>query len=260
MNKNFYYKKTLGQNFLVDKNIINKIIDDVKHSSYDMIIEIGPGSGALTSELKKLNIPLFAFEIDKRLESELSKLEDDNTKIIFSDFLSISLKDFLKDKGCSNLLIIGNIPYYITTPIVKKVTSESNAKDVILMVQNEVALRYASKQCSKSYGSISVYVQYNYDVKEIAFVNKKCFYPVPKVDSSVIKLSRKNNNIINEDKFYSFIKEAFSHKRKTLKNNLVNYDFGFIYNNYLKNNNFSETCRAEELSVQDYINIFNLIN
>ena len=128
------------------------------------------------------------------------------------------------------------------------------------MVQNEVALRYASKPCSKSYGSISVYVQYNYDVKEIAFVNKKCFYPVPKVDSSVIKLSRKNNNIINEDKFYSFIKEAFSHKRKTLKNNLVNYDFGFIYNNYLKNNNFSETCRAEELSVQDYINIFNLIN
>lgn len=260
MSEGFDFKKSLGQNFLIDNNIVDKIVDSIGAKEGDLIIEIGPGAGVLTKKLKNKNCELYAFEIDKRLKDKLILLEDEKTHIVFEDFLNINIKKILDNKKYNNLYVIGNIPYYITTMIIKKIVEEINSTEVVLMVQKEVADRYIAKCKSREYGFISVYIQYNFDIESVCFVSKNCFMPMPKVDSKVIKFKRKDKEYVKDEKlFYSFLKDAFSMKRKTLRNNLKNYNFDLL-KDYLKKNNFSDMCRAEELSVTDFVNIFNLLN
>lgn len=260
--KNFEYKKSLGQNFLIDKNIINKIINSIDLKEEPLIIEIGPGSGALTKELVKLNANIISFEIDTRLKSELDKLcnENGNLEIIYEDFLKINLKEFLKQKKYKNLYFVANLPYYITTAIINKITEESNPKEMILMVQKEVADRFSAHPNTRDYGSISVFLQYNYDISKVVLVPKTCFYPSPKVDSVVIKFETRENKVkaLNEEKFYKLIKDSFQFKRKNLKNNLKGYNQDKI-NEILKEYNKDLTARAEEISVEEFINISNNI-
>lgn len=260
--KNFEYKKSLGQNFLIDKNIINKIINSINLKEEPLIIEIGPGSGALTKELVKLNANIISFEIDTRLKSELDKLcnENNNLEIIYEDFLKINLKEFLKQKKYKNLYFVANLPYYITTAIINKITEESNPKEMILMVQKEVADRFSAHPNTRDYGSISVFLQYNYDISKVVLVPKTCFYPSPKVDSVVIKFETRENKVkaLNEEKFYKLIKDSFQFKRKNLKNNLKGYNQDKI-NEILKEYNKDLTARAEEISVEEFINISNNI-
>ena len=260
--KNFEYKKSLGQNFLIDKNIINKIINSINLKEEPLIIEIGPGSGALTKELVKLNANIISFEIDTRLKSELDKLcnENNNLEIIYEDFLKINLKEFLKKKKYKNLYFVANLPYYITTAIINKITEESNPKEMILMVQKEVADRFSAHPNTRDYGSISVFLQYNYDISKVVLVPKTCFYPSPKVDSVVIKFETRENKVkaLNEEKFYKLIKDSFQFKRKNLKNNLKGYNQDKI-NEILKEYNKDLTARAEEISVEEFINISNNI-
>ena len=260
--KNFEYKKSLGQNFLIDKNIINKIINSIDLKEEPLIIEIGPGSGALTKELVKLNANIISFEIDTRLKSELDKLcnENGNLEIIYEDFLKIDLKEFLKQKKYKNLYFVANLPYYITTAIINKITEESNPKEMILMVQKEVADRFSAHPNTRDYGSISVFLQYNYDISKVVLVPKTCFYPSPKVDSVVIKFETRENKVkaLNEEKFYKLIKDSFQFKRKNLKNNLKGYNQDKI-NEILKEYNKDLTARAEEISVEEFINISNNI-
>ncbi len=256
--KNFEYKKSLGQNFLIDKNIINKIINSIDLKEESLIIEIGPGSGALTKELVKLNANIISFEIDTRLKSELDKLcnENSNLEIIYEDFLKIDLKEFLKQKKYKNLYFVANLPYYITTAIINKITEESNPNEMILMVQKEVADRFSAHPNTRDYGSISVFLQYNFDIVKVCDVSKNCFEPIPKVDSMVIKLKTKEKEKVNEEKFYKLIKDSFRFKRKNLKNNLYNYDLKKL-EEILKEINKTLQKRAEELSVEDFVYISN---
>lgn len=255
--KSFEYKKSLGQNFLMDKNIIKKISDSINPSSKDLIIEIGPGAGALTKELIKKESSLICFEIDTRLKEKLLPLETDKTKIIFNDFLKINLKEYIDESKFERLFFVGNLPYYITTAIINKIIDESNPYEIVIMVQKEVGERFMSKPNSKQYNSLSVFLQYNFDISKVVNVSKNCFEPIPKVDSVVVKLTKnKKGSIINEEHFYKLVKDSFTQKRKNLRNNLYNYDLNKIEET-LKKYNKDLTSRAESLTVEEFIDISN---
>jgi 16S rRNA (adenine1518-N6/adenine1519-N6)-dimethyltransferase len=254
----FDYNKSLGQNFLKDKNIINKISNSINPTKNDLIIEIGPGAGSLTKELVKKESDIICFEIDTRLESILNSIDSNHLKVIFEDFLKVDLKKYI-DQKYEKLYFIGNLPYYITTAIINKIISETNPYEITIMIQKEVAQRFMAKPHTRDYSSISVFLQYNFDIIKICDVSKNCFEPVPKVDSMVIKLkSNKKNKSNNEELLYKLIKDSFKQKRKNLRNNLINYDLEKI-EKLLQNRNKSLKSRAEELSVDDFVYISNNI-
>ena len=134
--KNFDYKKSLGQNFLIDKNIINKISESINPNNDDLIIEIGPGSGALTKELIKKNCDVICFEIDERLKEKLSVLECSNLKIVFKDFLNVNLNEYIDYTKYKNIYFVGNLQYYITTAIINKIVNKYKQYDIVIMIQN----------------------------------------------------------------------------------------------------------------------------
>ena len=255
---NFEYKKSLGQNFLQDQNIINKIASSLTPSKNDLIIEIGPGAGALTKELVKKECDVICFEIDKRLENILNKLESDNNnlKVIFEDILKVNIKTYIDTKKYDKLYFVGNLPYYITTAIINKIIKESTPYEIVIMVQKEVAERFNATTGSREYGSLSVFLQYNFKIEKVCDVNKKCFEPIPKVDSTVKTTSKYKEKVKNEDKFYKIIKDSFTHKRKNLRNNLMNYDLSKI-EEILKKYNKDLTSRAESLTIEEFIEISN---
>ena len=249
-------KKSLGQNFLKDDNILNKIANSVDTDN-DLIIEIGPGMGALTKKLVNKNSYVLAYELDERTKEYLLPLENDKTKIIYKDFLDTDLKEDIKDIKFNNLFIVANIPYYITTPIIEHIIeSEVPVREMVLLVQKEVAERFSATPKTKDYGSLTVYLNYYFDVKKLFDVKNTCFSPVPKVDSAVVKFTKKDNNYdIDSKKFLGFIKECFSMKRKTLRNNLKNYDFDKVLK-VLIDNNYSKSTRAEEIDLETFMKIY----
>ncbi len=252
----FKYKKNYGQVFLKDQNIVDKITKEVGATKNDLIIEIGPGTGSLTKKLKELNSNLIAYEIDLETKPYLDKLD---VKVIYGDFLNLNINDDLNLIKYKNLYIVGNLPYYISTKIIKKITNECNPKEMILMVQKEVAERLSAKPGNKEYGFITVLLNYYYDIKLLFTVNKNSFYPVPKVDSAVIKLTTHNKyKDINEEKFIKLLKDSFKHKRKTLLNNLTNYDKEMI-TNILISNDIKLNVRAEEMSINLFLEILKKI-
>jgi 16S rRNA (adenine1518-N6/adenine1519-N6)-dimethyltransferase len=255
----FKNKHSLGQNFLNNQNILNNIVSSVSVKPGDIIVEIGPGTGNLTINLKKLNTNILAFEIDERTKKYLDKLEDDKLKVIYKDFMTINLSDYIKDSD--NVHIIANIPYYITTPIIEKIIKENlNVIDMTLMVQEEVANRLSSNPGNKDYGYFTVYLNYYYKVTKLFNVGKENFYPIPKVDSAVIQLVKKDNGISakNEAIFFKLIKDAFQFKRKNLRNNLRNYDSRAL-EEILNQYNHSLNSRAEDISLEEFIEMANKI-
>ena len=255
--RSFDYKKSLGQNFLMDKNIIKKISDSVVPNENDLIVEIGPGAGALTKELVKKNCDVICFEIDTRLKEILENIESDRLKIVFNDFLKVNLKEYIDETKYGKIHFIGNLPYYITTAIINKIISESTPEDITVMVQKEVGDRFMSQPNSRDYGSLSVFLQYNFDVTRVVNVNKRCFEPVPKVDSVVVKLSKNKKYQANdEEKFYKLVKDSFTQKRKNLRNNLRNYNLEKV-EEILKRYNKDLTARAESISVEQFVEISN---
>ena len=257
--RSFDYKKSLGQNFLKDKNIINKISESINPTEKDLIVEIGPGAGALTNELVKKQCDVICFEIDTRLKEILESIDYPRLKIVFNDFLKVNLKEYIDETKYKNFYFVGNLPYYITTAIINKILDESNPHEITVMVQKEVGDRFMSKPNSRDYGSLSVFLQYNFDVTKVVNVNKRCFEPVPKVDSVVVKLSKnKKYEAKNEDKFYKLVKDSFTQKRKNLRNNLRNYDLTKV-EEVLKKYDKELTARAESLSVEQFVEISNNI-
>ena len=255
----FDYKKSLGQNFLKDKNIIKKIADSINPTEEDLLIEIGPGAGALTKELVKKKSEVICFEIDTRLKEILEQINSEKLTIIFKDFLSIKINEYIDQNKYKNLYFVGNLPYYITTAIINKIVKESNPYEITIMVQKEVADRFSAKPGTKDYSSISIFLQYNFDIERVCNVSKTCFEPVPKVDSSVIKFKRNNKISANdEEKFYKLIKDSFTQKRKNLRNNLKGYDLNKIQA-ILKKYDKDLTARAEQLSIEEFIDISNNI-
>ena len=184
-------------------------------------------------------------------------MEDDKTKIVYEDFMNINLDEFVKNYNYENIYVIANIPYYITTPIIEKITfSNIKVKSLLLMVQKEVADRLSSNNGNKEYGYITVLLNAFYDINKLFNVNRNSFYPVPNVDSAIIKLDSKECNILNFEKFNKLIKNAFRFKRKTLKNNLLGYDLNLI-NNILGEYGYSLSNRAEDIPVDVYIKLSN---
>ena len=249
-------KKSFGQNFLKDKNIIDKIVNSIDVTDQDLIIEIGPGQGALTKELKSKNATLLAFEIDERMKEVLAPLEDKKTKVIYKDILTVDLKEILSNYNYNKVYVIANLPYYITSPIIEKLISLNYIDEMTLMVQNEVADRFCAKPSTKDYGMMTVLLNVSYDVNKLFIVKNTCFTPVPKVDSAVINLKKKTNVTVlnNIDGFKKFISLAFMHKRKTLRNNIGNELFSKVES---ISNVITPNTRAEELSVDTYIEICN---
>ena len=253
----FEYKKSFGQNFIKDDNIIHKI---VKYSEIDkdtLVIEIGPGSGSLSKEIVPLSFYALLYEIDIRLKNILDNVLSgcDNYQIIFGDFLEQDIRNIREKYGNKKIFVVANLPYYITTPIITKLLDEVYPDRIIVMVQKEVALRLSSKCGSREYGMISVLLGSRYDIKKLFDVSRNCFIPQPNVDSAVICLE-KNNRLgnVNKDKFEKLIKCAFQFKRKNLKNNLNEYDLNMI-NDILSKYNYSLSNRAEDIPVDVFIEI-----
>lgn len=253
------FKKKFGQNFLFDDNILNKIYLSINPGKDDLIIEIGPGSGNLTKYLKEYGANLICFEIDESLSKYLDLLVDDKTKIVYGDFLNVNLDEYINSSLYNNVYVIANIPYYITTPIIEKITfSNLNVNSLTLMVQKEVATRLSSKPKTKDYGYITCFLSAFYNIDTLFDVSRNCFYPVPNVDSAIIRLTRKECNVVDIDFFNRFLKNAFKFKRKNLKNNLSGYNFddiNFILNKY----NFSLSNRAEDIPCEVFIEICNYL-
>ena len=253
-------KKSLGQNFLIDKNVISKIVTEVSACNDDLITEIGPGRGALTKELKKYNANLICYEVDKDLYEILTKLDSDKTRVIWQDFLKSNIKEDIKGIKYNKLFIVGNLPYYITTPIIEHIMDSDIIFDkLVIMVQKEVADRFLAKPHFKEYGYITVVLNYYFDISKVIDVSKYAFNPVPKVESTVLRLIPKSNKEeLDFDKYKEFLKTCFKQKRKTLKNNLKGYNWNNV-KEILDKHNLEENVRAEEISGDILIEIFKNI-
>lgn len=229
----FKLSKSLGQNFLTDKNIIDKIIERSFIEKDDLVIEIGPGIGVLTAEAAQSAGKVIAVEIDKNLMPILQDTlaEYDNVEVINADILKTDLNGILEQKGYMGSLrkgkvrIIGNLPYYITTPIIMKILEDGvKADSITVMMQKEVADRIKAEPGTKAYGALSLAVQYYCTVELVAKVPKEVFVPQPKVDSAVLRLdvrSEKPVKLIDEKIFFACIKAGFGQRRKTLLNSLT---------------------------------------
>jgi 16S rRNA (adenine1518-N6/adenine1519-N6)-dimethyltransferase len=265
-------KKGFGQNFLIDENILKKIVNEAGPDKETGVIEIGPGIGALTELLLESFRKVLAYEIDRNLiavlQEELKAFN--NFKVINQDFLKTDLKqDMNYFDDCKRVIVVSNLPYYITTPIILKFLEEENPiEEFYFMIQKEVGERLVAKKGTKDYGSLSVLMDYRTDARILFQVSRNSFLPRPQVDSVIIRLNKKKLNfgINNEFAFLKFIRNIFSQKRKTLANNLVRaYRLSKErIQEYIKEIDLNENIRSENLSLEQiatlYKNIFEAPN
>ena len=261
--KFFRTKKRLGQNFLVNPDVIGDIIDFAKITKEDTVLEIGPGVGFVTEQLVKHAKKVIAIELDEEAIKELEKLECDNLEIIHNDILKTDISALSEE----SVKVVANIPYYITSPIIAHLLGEiddlanknrNKIKDIILMVQEEVARRIVAteKSQSKQYGLLTILSQFWADCEIIRLVGRKSFYPAPKVNSALVSLKVRKEPLLQLSDYSFFrrvIKAAFSQRRKTLKNCLVGA--GFDKEKVAKaisELDLDENIRGEKLSIQEF--------
>lgn len=261
---NFSFKKKFGQNFIIDENIIKNIVLKSNVDKETLVIEVGPGAGSLTCELSKCAKNVLCYEIDKTLVDVLNDnlTGCNNIEIKYEDFLKVNVIDDIKNYSFKKIYLIANLPYYITTPIVMKVIEDRLPIDkIVIMVQKEVGERFKARPGTKEYNSLSIFLQYYFDIKKILEVSKNVFIPKPNVDSIVLEMKRKNElNILKDESiFFKLVKDCFVQKRKTLRNNLKNYDLDKI-EKVLINNKFDLNTRAEQLPIGVFIDIANEIS
>ena len=255
----FSLKKMYGQNFIVDENIINSIINVANIDKDTLVIEIGPGAGSLTYKLSKSAKEVLCYEIDTTLKEVLFEtLSDcDNVKIVYEDFLKTNILEELKNHEYKKLYVVANLPYYITTPIIIKIIEDGIDVDKMdLMVQKEVGDRFKAKPGSRDYSSLSIYLNYYFDVKKVLDISKNVFLPKPNVDSIVVEFTKKEKEEVNEKIFFKLVRDSFTQKRKTLRNNLKEYDLNKI-EEILKKYNYDLSVRAEQLPIEIFIDIAN---
>lgn len=261
----FKFSKSLGQNFLTDKNIIDEIVDGANIGPEDLVIEIGPGIGVITYEAAQLAKNVIAVEIDKSLLPILEETlgEFDNVRVINEDILKLDLNEVIKGEGFPNVKIMGNLPYYITTPIIMKILEDGvKADSITIMMQKEVADRIKAQPGSKAYGALSVAVQYYCTVDKVASVPRSVFVPQPNVDSIVLRLNiRKEKAVKVEDEklFFDCVKAGFGQRRKTLLNSLQNVK-GItkeIVVESLAAAGVESSRRAETLNLEEFASVAN---
>jgi 16S rRNA (adenine1518-N6/adenine1519-N6)-dimethyltransferase len=257
--RNFEFKKSLGQNFIKDDNIIDKIVKYSNIAKDTLVIEVGPGAGSLSKKIIPLCGYALLYEIDTRLAPLLDETlgANNNYKVIYGDFLKQDIKNIKQEYKYKKVYVVANLPYYITTPIIQKLVNEIYPDKILIMVQEEVADRLSASSGGKEYGMISVMLGSKYDIKKLFKVSRKCFVPMPNVDSAVVELV-KNDKLGNKNlsEFEKFIKNAFQFKRKNLKNNLKAYDLVKL-EKVLNKYGYNLSSRAEEISVTEFINIFD---
>lgn len=248
-------KKRFGQNFLIDANIANKIVSIASNKNINTI-EIGPGLGSLTEFLVNNSKHLEVYEIDRDLCNELEK-EFPDIKVNNCDFLEVDLSIY----GNTLINVVSNLPYYITTPILFKIINSSlNINKITVMVQKEVADRLTASVGSKDYNALSIIINYLFEVEYEFTVKKSCFYPSPLVDSAVVSFVPKiKRDKLYEEKLFNIIENSFRMRRKTLYNNLKTIFSNELLKEIFDKLNFDSTIRAEELTLNDYINIYKVI-
>lgn len=263
----FKFSKSLGQNFLIDGNIVRNIVKGANITKEDYVLEIGPGIGTLTEELGLNAKKVVAVELDDSLLPVLDETLEkyDNIEIIHGDILKIDINKIIQEKlGGGPIKVVANLPYYVTTPIIGKLLEDSLGIDsIIVMVQKEVADRIVAKPGNKTYGSLSIFVNFYSDPEIILGVPKTVFTPQPKIDSAVIKLNIKDNlPDIDKDQFFKVVKAGFSKRRKTILNCISSYGFDLdkdTIRQSLEKANIDPIERAENLSIEDFINISTIL-
>lgn len=263
--KYFKTKKRLGQNFLVDSDVIFDILDFAGITKDDTVLEIGPGVGFVTEQLVKHAKKVVAIELDEEAIEELKKIECDNLEIVHNDILKTNLWEYIP-KG-EKFKVVANIPYYITAPIIAHLLGEVNdldnknrnsISDVILMVQEEVAKRIVADENSpsKEYGLLSILSQFWADCEILRFVGRRCFYPSPKVNSALVrfKINEKPRlDLSDYGHFRRTIKAGFAQRRKNIKNCLINGGFDKnIVAQTLENLDIDLNTRAENISIEKF--------
>ena len=282
--KNFRHKHSLGQNFIIDEFLLEDIADESGISKDDYVLEIGPGNGALTRCLLDRSKYVLAVEVDKSLmpllKDNLKSYE--NLTIINADFLTYDFQNIISDfeangfdKKNNHIKVVANLPYYITSLIINQLLLNPYISEMTLMVQKEVAERIVAKPGGRDYGILTLSCNYFSETSLLMIVSKKCFDPIPKVDSAVVHFKKhadiidlSNNDVFhiedneNYKKLFSLIKASFSQRRKKLVNSLINvggYDKDTLLKAFAKNN-FDENIRAENLSLDDYIKLLSTIS
>lgn len=257
--KKIDYKKSLGQNFLYDTNLLKAIAKDGDVTKIDTVLEIGAGAGTLTEILAQESKQVISFEIDKSLIPILTTKQEKhkNIEFYFQDFMDADVENLFIGQA----RVVANIPYYITTPIIFKLVEHiEKFKSILVLIQKEVAVRFASSCGTKDYGITSVILQSIFDVTIPRIVKKECFTPMPKIDSALCKLVPHNRyKISNFNEFKKFVHLCFSMRRKTLINNLKNNFDKELIIFALQNFDYVETVRPEEISVENFINIFEFM-
>ncbi len=255
---NHNFKKKFGQNFISDINLLTAIVNDAEITSIDNVLEIGAGEGSLTKILDKNAKKVISYEIDKDLEVALKGLNLKNTTFIFKDVLEEPIEE-IENNFSGNYKIVANLPYYITTPLIFKFLNNSDKViSLTIMVQKEVAERMIAKSGEKNFGILSIMTNFYGDVQITRFVNRKMFYPVPNVDSAIVKIDIKKKYNVNKEKFYRFIQSCFSMRRKTLRNNLFK-SYPLIKDELLQVFKNDLNKRGEELTLNDFIKYYKKI-
>ena len=221
----FRPRKRFGQNFLVDRNVLNKILDAAEIRQGDPVLEVGPGAGTLTQALVERGARVVAVEVDRDLVAILSEVVGSAAEIVNADILSLNLPQFLQDHfGSARVKVLGNLPYYITSPIISELLmARSQIERIVLMAQKEVAERLKACPGTKDFGSMSVFVQYYSEVQIIAHVSRNVFLPPPDVASSIVRLTPRERppvEVPSDELFFDVVHCAFGQRRKTLLNSL----------------------------------------
>ena len=263
--KFFRTKKRLGQNFLVNPDVISDILDFADISPDDIVLEIGPGVGFVTEQLVKYAKKVIAIELDEEAIKELEKIECDNLEIIHQDILKTNIWELVPEG--EKVKVVANIPYYITAPIIAHLLGEvddlnnknrNSIKDIILMVQEEVARRVVADETSpsKEYGLLTILSQFWADCEILRLVGRRSFYPAPKVNSALIglKINEKPRLELSDySHFRRTIKAGFAQRRKNIKNCLVNGGFDKeVVNSVLEKLNIDTNTRAENISIEKF--------
>lgn len=262
--KRFRTKKRLGQNFLIDGDVINFIVNEANLTKEDTVIEIGPGIGFVTEQLVKYAGKVIAVELDEQAIEELKKLNADNLEIVHNDILKTDISELAKGK---KVKVVANIPYYITSPILAHLLGEiddlvnknrQSISEIILMVQEEVAIRMSANEKSpnKAYGLLTVLSQFWANCRILKQVKSKSFYPAPKVNSALVKLVVREEPLLKLSDYSYFrktIRGGFSARRKNIKNALMNkgFDKDKILT-ALEKVGISENTRSESISIEDF--------